>query len=129
MHIFGILVVQKLPTNQVILLGSRYNLTSLGLFKRRSAREFMIFFTRTLILQQTPGTRQSIQHDDYLISAQLEISGLGCVFITSKEYPQNTLYLCILTILLEFKETYGNPQVLVDTEFPFSQLDKAIVDW
>lgn len=124
-----VLPLHPKDTPEPVLLATAFDLSSYGFFQRSNVKEFIIFFTRTLVKRTARGTRQSIDHENYVVHVHLRQDGLAGVAVCDAEYPQRVAYGALNQLLLDFHESYGDrwPMVLSDTSFAFPPLEEAIV--
>jgi synaptobrevin family protein YKT6 len=132
MKIFGMLMLRwRDDTPKPVLLATAFDLYSFSFFQRSSVKEFIIFFSRTLLERTTRGQRQTVDHEQYTVHIHLRTDGLGCVFVADQEYPQRVAYSSMNQLLLDFHELQRDtwPLVTKDSELPFPKLQEVIVEW
>lgn len=113
-----------------VFLSTVYDLSSFSIFRRRTINEVIRFICRSFIKRTVQGTRQSIEHDQYLINTFVDRDGIGACFISDKNYNSRVAFTCIHTLVEEFKQTNTELSTInKDTEIPFKQLTQAIVDY
>lgn len=119
------------PLQRPVMLASAFDLSSFGYFQRGSVKEFIVFFSRTLMERTTRGQRQSIDHEEYVVHIWLRGDGLGGVAVCDKEYPQRVAFTALNQLLTEFTDVHRDewPMVREDVALPFSKLDEAIVEF
>ena len=60
-------------------------LSSVGFFQRGTVGDFLSFFSRTLVERTDPGTRHSVQEQDYICYTFVRADKLAGVLITDQE--------------------------------------------
>jgi len=133
MKIFAILIMawREGYLEKPIIFSNGFDLSSFGYFQRSTVREFIIFFSRTLMEKTARGQRQSVDHEDYACHIHLRSDGLGAIAVCDQEYPQRVAYTAISNLMTDFHSMHGElwPTLKVDTLLPFPQMDSAIVDF
>lgn len=119
------------PLEHPVMLANAFDLSSFGYFQRSSVKEFIVFFSRTLMERTTRGQRQSIDHEEYVVHIWLRSDGLGGVAVCDAEYPQRVAFTALNQLLSEFTDVHREtwPMMREDTSLPFPKLDTAIVDF
>lgn len=114
-----------------ILFSSAFDLSSFGYFQRGTVKEFIQFFSRTLLERTARGQRQSVDHEDYIVHIHLRTDGLAGIAVCDKEYPQRVAYTALNQLLSEFTELHREtwPTLKEDTVLAFPSIEKAIVDF
>ena len=114
-----------------IILSSAFDLSSFGYFQRGTVKEFIQFFSRTLLERTARGQRQSVDHENYVVHIHLRTDGLAGIAVCDQEYPQRVAYTALNQLLSEFTELHREtwPMLKEDTTLAFPYLDKAIVDF
>eukprot|EP00026_Physarum_polycephalum_P018670 Phypoly_transcript_20336.p1 GENE.Phypoly_transcript_20336~~Phypoly_transcript_20336.p1 ORF type:complete len:216 (+),score=13.76 Phypoly_transcript_20336:35-649(+) len=101
------------------LVASGFEVSSFGMFERGSVKEWAVFFGRTLVQNAQPGSRSTIQHEDYGCHVQVRHDGLSGVFITDKEYVPRSAFVLLGQLLDEFCSRYkGEWEALADPKTP-----------
>jgi len=108
------------------LLSYAQDLSSFGYFQRGSIKEFMLFFSKTLIEKTESGQRQSVQQEEYFCHVHLQVKGLGGVVICDAEYPRRVAFTLLGKALDEFAVKYDKSTWSSLTELPFPQLEEYI---
>ena len=69
---------------------------------RRTVREMMTFFDKTICKRTPPGQRQSVQNQEYFVHVYMRADGLcGCVTCDA-EYPARVAFSILSKVLDEF---------------------------
>jgi len=133
MKIFAILIMawRDGDMEKPVILSNGFDLSSFGYFQRSSVREFIIFFSRTLMQKTARGQRQSVDYEDYVCHIHLRSEGLGAIAVCDQEYPQRVAYTALSNLMGEFHAVHGEtwPLIRADTALPFPPMDRAIVDF
>jgi len=117
----------KAPT----LLATSFDLSTFGYFQRGSVKEFITFFSRTLVERCARGQRMSVEHENYVVHIHVRGDGLSGVVVADAEYPSRVAFTALNSLLLGFHELHGEewPTQMADVALPFPTLDKAIVEY
>jgi synaptobrevin family protein YKT6 len=132
MHIFAINMLRwRGDTKGPVMLAQATDLSTFGYFQRSSVKEFITFFSRTLVERCTRGQRMSIEHESYVVHIHLRSDGLAGVVVADAEYHSRVAFTIINQLLLQFHELHSEtwPTAMQDVALPFPQLDRAIVDF
>lgn len=118
-------------TTEPVILSTAMDLSSYSFFQRSSVKEFIIFFMRTLVKRTSRGTRQSIEHEQYVVHIHLRQDGLAGVAVCDADYPQRVAYSAVNQLLLDFHEQFGDkwPIAQADDNYSFADINKAIVEF
>lgn len=118
-------------TTKTCRLATAFDLNSFGYFQRSTVKEYMLFFSRTLLDRTECGQRQSVVAQEYQCHVYVRSDGLGAIAICDSEYPQRVAFAGLNTLLQEFHELYGEtwPLMSKDSELVFPLLDQAIIEW
>ena len=118
-------------TTEPVILSTAMDLSSYSFFQRSSVKEFIIFFMRTLVKRTSRGTRQSIEHEQYVVHIHLRQDGLAGVAVCDADYPQRVAYSAVNQLLLDFHEQFGDkwPIAQADDNYSFGEINKAIVEF
>ncbi|GLJ11992.1 hypothetical protein SUGI_0181590 [Cryptomeria japonica] len=90
-----------------VLLSSASNLSQFGYFQRSSAKEFIMFVSRTIASRTLPGQRQSVQQEDYLVHCYNK-NGLCGVAFMDNHYPVRSAFSVINKVLDEYQQNFGD---------------------
>ncbi|CAM9443879.1 unnamed protein product [Heterosigma akashiwo] len=84
------------------MLTQACDLSSLGFFQRSGVRELLTFFSKLMVKRTEPGTRQTVQHNefDYNVHTYVRADGLSGTVTADMEYPARVAFL-LLTQLLD----------------------------
>lgn len=84
------------------MLTQATELSSVGFFQRSGVRELLTFFSKVLVKRTEPGTRQTVQHNefDYNVHVYVRADGLAGTVTADLEYPARVAFV-LLTQLLE----------------------------
>jgi len=85
-----------------VMLTQACDLSSLGFFQRSGVRELLTFFSKLMVKRTEPGTRQTVQHNefDYNVHTYVRADGLSGTVTADMEYPARVAFL-LLTQLLD----------------------------
>jgi len=114
------------PNKIAKLLSSAQDLTTFGYFQRGSVKEFLIFFSKTVIEKTELNQRQSVQQEEYFCHVHLQAKGLGGVVVCDAEYPRRVAFTLLNKVLDEFAVKYDKNVWASSGELPFAQLDEYI---
>jgi synaptobrevin family protein YKT6 len=127
--VFSISIFKWLPEQPVFLV-SAYDLSSFGFFQKTSTKEFIRFFSRTLIQRTPVGKRQSVEHDEYMVHCYLRSDGIGGVVVSVREYSERVAFTLLTQLLDKFLIQYGEiPSINVDAAMTFDPINEAIVKY
>ena len=62
----------------------------------------LAFFSKTFTARTTPGTRQSIQHESYIVHCYVRPDGLAGTVTTDLEYPPRVAFVMLTQLLEEY---------------------------
>ena len=89
-----------------LICSSAIDVSSFGFFQRSSAREFMIFMSRTIAKRVAPGSKIQITQDQYNAYALATHDGLCTVASCDKEYNQRVALTMLDQVTRDFQQTY-----------------------
>ena len=113
-----------------IFLSTAHFLETVGYFQRGPVREFIAFFSRTVMATMARGLRQTVGHEDYAVHLWLRGDGLGAVAVCDRDYPQRVAFVVLSQLLAEFAALHPEWSLCgQDATLPFPFLAKAIVDF
>lgn len=68
----------------------------------------LTFFSKTFSKRTPPGTRQSVQHEAYIVHCYMRPDGLCCTATADLEYPPRVAFAMMTQILEEFSLNVGD---------------------
>jgi len=121
----------RADTEAPTMLASAFDLSTFGFFERRSVREFITFFCRTIVQRCAHGMRTSVNHENYVVHVHMRTDGLAGVVVADAEYPERVAFTAINSLLLNFHEMHGQtwPGTTADVALSFPPLDRAIAEF
>lgn len=96
-----------------------------------SAKEFIRFFCRTFIQRTSPGKRQSVEHENYMVHCYLRSDGLGCVTASVRDYNSRIIFTMMSQLVEKFATEYKSEiaKINIDASLAFEPLNDAIVKY
>ncbi|KQK11686.1 VAMP-like protein YKT61 [Brachypodium distachyon] len=91
---------------QAAVLANASDVTQFGFFQRPAAREFIVFVARTVALRTPARSRQSVQHEEYMVHCYNQ-NGLCAVAFTDDHYPRLSAFSLLNQILEEYVKNFG----------------------
>ena len=63
-----------------VIISQAFEVSEFNMFQRSSVRQFLTAFTRIFVKRTSPGKRNAIEHEGYVVHVQMRQNGLaGCV--------------------------------------------------
>lgn len=94
-------------SSETAVLANASDVSQFGFFQRQSAREFIVFASRTIAGRTPLGQRQSVSQDEYMVHCYNRNGLCGLAFV-DKEYPMRSAFSVINKVLDEYQTTFGN---------------------
>jgi len=124
MKILSLAIFLAPESGAVSELSTASDLSSFSFYQRPSIKEFLGFFTKTVVERTNPGTRQSVQENSYV--AHIYNRGmpdqLAGVVITDQEYPVRPAFSLLTKILEEFSTSVPKSSYATPSSISFPQL-------
>jgi len=117
MKITALLVmkVSPAPASSTVLLANASDVSQFGFFQRQSAKEFIVFASRTIAGRTPLGQRQSVEQDEYVVHCYNRNGLCGLAFV-DKEYPLRSAFSVINKVLDEYQTTFGDSWKIKNTD-------------
>jgi synaptobrevin family protein YKT6 len=117
MKITALLVmkVSPAPASSTVLLANASDVSQFGFFQRPSAKEFIVFASRTIAGRTPLGQRQSVEQDEYVVHCYNRNGLCGLAFV-DKEYPLRSAFSVINKVLDEYQTTFGDSWKIKTTD-------------
>jgi synaptobrevin family protein YKT6 len=107
MKLFGICVLRTFGDGRdPVICNSAIDVSSLGFFQRNSAKEFLIFLSRTLAKRVGPLSKTQVTQDAHVISAVSSNDGICCVCVTDSEYNTRVAFTMLTQLLSDFTNQF-----------------------
>ena len=71
-------------------------------------KEMLTFFSKTFSKRTAPGTRQSVQHESYIIHNYMLPSGLCGTAVCDLEYPPRVAFVMLTQLMEEYQLAVGD---------------------
>jgi len=89
------------------MLTQATKLDDFGFFQRGTVREMITFFSKTITKRTAPGSRQSVQNEEYYVHVYMRSDGLcGCVTCDA-EYPARVAFSLLSKVLEDFDTVFA----------------------
>jgi synaptobrevin family protein YKT6 len=121
MKLFGLCVLRTFGDGRdPVICSSAIDVSTFGFFQRNSAREFLVFMSRTLAKRVGPNTKTQVTQDAHVISAVSSNDGICCVCVTDSEYNTRVAFTMLSQLLLDFLNQFrGKYERVVDVKDNF----------
>ena len=122
-------VPKEKGSSEPVLLCEGLELSSFGFFEKRSVREMLQFFSKTVVGRVTPGQRVTVdqeQMQDYKVHVHVRADGLGATLTADAEYPTRAAYSALAAIMGDFENAVPDWQ-LMPGQIDFPPLNDAIL--
>lgn len=74
----------------------------------QTIKEMIGFLIKTFMNRTSPGQRQSITHEGYVVHCYVRSDGLGGTVVTDLEYPSRVAFVLLGQLLEEFTAQHGD---------------------
>mmetsp|Transcript_33821 Transcript_33821/g.108111 ORF Transcript_33821/g.108111 Transcript_33821/m.108111 type:complete len:200 (+) Transcript_33821:134-733(+) len=104
-----------------VLLCEALELSSFGFFEKRSVREMLTFFSKTVVQRVAPGQRVTVDQDqmkEYQVHVHVRSDGLGATMTADAEYPTRGAYSALAEIMNDFAANVPEWQVVPAVDYP-----------
>ncbi|XP_066315908.1 VAMP-like protein YKT61 [Miscanthus floridulus] len=115
---------------QAVVLANASDVSHFGYFQRAAAREFILFVARTVALRTPAGSRQNVQHEEYMVHCYNQ-NGLCAIAFTDAHYPVRSAFSLLNIVLEEYQKTFGESWRTTKTDVtqPWQYLDDALTKY
>ena len=98
MKLYAILMVEQ--NNNV--LAEAFDVSSFGFFEKGTVKEFIHFFTKTIVEYTELGEHKSVHQDKYIAHVYKSSIGTSVVVVSDLEYPQRVVFTLMNKLLDSF---------------------------
>ncbi|KAF3787382.1 VAMP-like protein [Nymphaea thermarum] len=121
------LLVMKCAGDSAVVLANASDVSQFGYFQRSSAKEFILFVSRTVAARTAPGQRQSVQHEEYKVHSYNR-NGLCALAFTDDHYPVRSAFSLLNKVLDEYEKNFGDSwrRVQADANQPWPYLNESL---
>ncbi|XP_066310727.1 VAMP-like protein YKT61 [Miscanthus floridulus] len=115
---------------QTVVLANASDVSHFGYFQRAAAREFILFVARTVALRTPAGSRQNVQHEEYMVHCYNQ-NVLCAIAFTDAHYPVRSAFSLLNIVLEEYQKTFGESWRTTKTDVtqPWQYLDDALTKY
>jgi synaptobrevin family protein YKT6 len=108
MKIYSVMVLRRSTTGgEPQLACSTFDVSDLRMWERGSAKEFLVFLSRTMASRMAENSRILVKEkDQYHIVAQSVGDTLAFVAITSQDYPMRVAFSMLTQLTTQFVDTF-----------------------
>jgi len=117
---------------QPVILSSAFDLSTFGFFQRTSAKEFIVFMSRTVAKRCQPGSRIQVEQDAHVCYVHSKPNGLAAVVTCDAEYPSRVAFSLCQQAMADFEEELGSKWQapdLTDNAFPWPKCDALLAKY
>lgn len=108
MKVLGLSVLRFNPdTPEPVMLVQGTYLDEFGFWQRGSVKEMITFFAKTICKRTEPGSRQSVQNEEYYVHVYMRSDGLCGCFTCDAEYPARVAFSLIAKTLEDMDTTFA----------------------
>ncbi|KAL6502527.1 VAMP-like protein ykt61 [Orobanche hederae] len=129
MKITALLVLRVWPdgSKDPVILSNAIDVSQFGFFQRSSVQEFIVFFGRTLAGRTSPGQRQSVQQDEYMVHSYNR-NDLCVLGFMDTHYPVRSAFSLLNKVLDEYQKAFGDSwkNAQADSTQPWPYLVEAL---
>ncbi|CCW69416.1 unnamed protein product [Phytomonas sp. Hart1] len=136
MKLFALLILKTFPQGiekDPMICSSAIDVTSFGFFQRGSAKEFIIFLSRTVAKRVASGTKTQIIQDGNVVYAHMSFDGLVAIAISDIEYSGRVAFSLLSEMLSNFQSTFRGKYSVVDGKpdnfLPWPYLQDTLVKY
>jgi synaptobrevin family protein YKT6 len=135
MKLYSIIVLKVLPGDaDPVICSSAVDVSDIGFFQRSSAKEFLLFLSRTIAKRITIGSRTQVNEKEHVIYAQSIANGaLVVAAIADREYNSRVCFSLISSVASDFESNFRGkwegPAVNRDDCVPWPELAATLTKY
>lgn len=117
MKLYSLAIVKPYPSGvekQPVICSQAIDVSSFGFFQRNSAREFIVFLTRTVSNRVAKGVKTQITENGNVVFAHATLDGLVALAISDVEYNSRVAFTLLGDLVQQFQTTFRGKYDLVD---------------
>lgn len=91
----------------------------------------LLFLTKTFLKRTSPGQRQSIEHEGYVVHCYVRFDGLGGAVTTDMDYPARVAFVLLGQLLDEYVTDIGDSwkNVTIPESVPYIKLEQYLMKY
>lgn len=132
MKVFAIALLKPVAgLPEPVFLSRELELSSFGFFERSGAQQVLTFACRTVCGRTPPGTRQSVQHDKYVVHCFVRSDGLGATFVTDEDYEKRVAFTYLTKLITEYDAEMREHWMPVEADamIPYPPLKQHVIEY
>ncbi|GET92724.1 vesicle-associated membrane protein, putative [Leishmania tarentolae] len=109
MKLYGLLILKPHPQGvekDPVICCSAVDVSSFGFFQRNSAREFIVFLSRTVAKRVTLGAKTQITENGNVVYAHATLDGIVAIAVSDIEYSARVAFTLLTELVLQFQQTF-----------------------
>lgn len=109
MKLYSIMVMRVTPKSETepLILSSAVDVSNVGIWQRSSAREFLIFLSRTVAKRMQPMSRTQVNEKEHVLFAQSFANGsLVATAVADSEYNARVAFSMLANVSTQFAEQF-----------------------
>lgn len=117
MKLYGLLMLKPYPTGvarEPLICSSAIDVSSFGFFQRTSAREFIIFLSRTVAKRVALGAKTQISENGNVVLAVATLDGLVAIAVTDIEYNSRVAFTLLSDLIPRFQQTFRGKHDIIE---------------
>lgn len=109
MKLYGLIFLKPFPQGvekDPVICCSAIDVSSFGFFQRSSAREFIVFLSRTVAKRVTLGAKTQITENGNVVYAYSTLDGLVAIAVSDIEYNARVAFTLLTELVPQFQQTF-----------------------
>lgn len=119
MKLYGLLLLKPFPQGMAkdpVICSSAIDVSSFGFFQRSSAREFIIFLSRTVAKRVTLGSKTQITENGNVVYAYATLDGIVAIAVSDIEYNARVAFSLLTELVPQFQTAFRGKYDIVETK-------------
>ncbi|EKF31614.1 vesicle-associated membrane protein, putative [Trypanosoma cruzi marinkellei] len=117
MKLYSLSIVKPFPAGvekEPVICSQAIDVSSFGFFQRNSAREFIVFLTRTVARRVSKGSKIQITENGNVVFAHATLDGIVAIAISDIEYNSRVAFTLLGELAQQFQTTFHGKYDIVD---------------
>ncbi|KAG5492626.1 hypothetical protein JKF63_01205 [Porcisia hertigi] len=109
MKLYGLLILKPYAQGadkEAVICCSAIDVSSFGFFQRTSAREFIVFLSRTVAKRVALGGKTQITENGNVVYAYATLDGLVAIAVSDIEYNARVAFTLLTELVSQFQQTF-----------------------
>ncbi|ORC92271.1 putative vesicle-associated membrane protein [Trypanosoma theileri] len=117
MKLYALMIVKPFPVGvdkEPVICSEAIDVSSFGFFQRNSAREFLVFLSRTVAKRVSNGSKTQITENGNVVFAHSTLDGLVALAIGDIEYNARVAFTLLGELIQQFQTTFRGKYDIIE---------------